>query len=492
MQSIHKINIKACALLALWGMIFGNAVHAQVFDMVVAADGSGDYTSIQAAIDAVPANQAQRTLIFVKGGMYREKVTTTSSVKNVSIIGEDAEKVTLSWNDYSPSTSAADSYTLLADIAGLYVENLTIENTAYKEFSGVGQALAVRTIGDSMAFKNCKYMSFQDTYYAHKNRNYNLNCYVEGGTDFIYGDATSVWDSCTIKCLKGGSFITAPADAKIVTPIGDGFLHGLLFRYCTVTAEIGVPDNQYYLGRPWNEKSSSVYIECTLGPHIRPAGWSTWEGNNHESSVFAEYKSMTPQGELVDVSKRVDWSYQLDSATVAKRYNLGFFLRRFRFPNHDTWDPTRVTTALSQPTGFKRNGSVLVWQKVENAIGYVVLQDGAVIGFSETESFDLQDALNEASEYTAKSVSFSGALSGPATDTPVSSAKVYPAKLHMTQSRNQLHFSERADYRVYDLKGQLVLTGTNTTISTQSLKGGVYVVKAISAKGTITQKIKLY
>lgn len=480
-----------CILVCLLMIVGINSVSSQVFDIVVAEDGSGDYTSIQAAINAVPNNQAQRTLIYVKAGTYKEKVTTTASKQNVSIIGENAENVILTWNDYYPNTSASESYTFLADIAGLYVENLTIENTASKEFNGVGQALAVRTIGDSMAFKNCKYLGFQDTYYAHKNRNYNLNCYVEGGTDFIYGDATSVWDSCTIHCLKGGQYITAPADAKIVTPIGDGFLHGLLFRYCTVTAEEGVAQGQYYLGRPWQPKSSSVYIECILGEHIKDLGWSTWSDNNHESSYFAEYNSKNPDGTLTDISKRVDWSFQLDSATAAKRYNLPFFLRRFRFPNHDTWDPTRVTTPLSRPTGFRRNGNTLVWQKVENAEGYVVYKNGETIGFAETESFEISGTVDENAEYSTKSVSFSGALSAVSTDVVVSTTDVFENSISMKNVDGLIHFTEVVDFQIYSMQGSLVESGRDNTFSLKPFDSGIYIVKASNGESFISQKIKM-
>lgn len=491
MKGAKKLRDLKKSLLIVLSTFLGLQVNAQVFDMVVAADGSGDYTSIQAALDAVPTGQSTRTLIYVKAGMYREKVTTSSTLKNVSIIGEDADNVILSWNDYYPNISAADSYTFLADIAGLYVENLTIENTAKKEFgSGVGQALAVRTIGDSMAFKNCKYLSFQDTYYAHKNRNYNLNCYVEGGTDFIYGDATSVWDSCTINCLPNGYYITAPADAKIITPTTPEFLHGLLFRYCNITAADGVPNNQYYLGRPWAERSSSVFIECTLGPHIRPIGWDTW-GNDETTTVFAEYKSKNPDGSLTDVSQRASWSYQLDSSIVARRYNLAFFLRRFRLPNQDTWDPTRVTTPASRPTGFKRTGSTLVWQNVENAIGYVILKDGSTLGFSETESFEIPGTVDENAEYTAKSVSFSGALSQASTDVVVSNNNIKEENLQMVVLTSEIQFSEIVNFQVYSMQGKLLTSGRNNTVSIQELGKGIFVVQASEKGKFVTQKIRI-
>lgn len=470
-------------LLILFVVVFSST--AQVFDIVVDKNGTGDYTSIQEALDAVPDNQANRTLIFIKGGLYKEKVVSASTKKNVSIIGESAETVIISWNDYYPSTSASESYTFLANIAGLYMENVSIENTASKEFSGVGQALAIRTIGDSMAFKNCRYYGFQDTYYAHKNRNYNLNCYVEGGTDFIYGDATSVWDSCTIHCLKGGQYITAPADAKIITPTTPPFLHGLLFRHCDITAEEGVPNNQYFLGRPWNEKSSSVYIECILGEHIKSAGWATWEGNNHESAVFAEYKSTKPDGSLADVSSRVEWSAQLDSATVSKKYNLTYFLRRFKFPVSDTWDPLRVTTPLPAPEGVSRNGSQLTWQSVDYAKGFIILKDGVFLGFAETTTFNIPNKVDENAAYAIKSVSESGALSESSTDVSTPLMDVQKNDLGIIYYNGNLNFLEFSDYQIYSVLGKLLVSGKGNYVDISTFNESVFIVKASNKKGVV-------
>ena len=255
------------------------SAQAQVYDFVVAKDGSTRYSTIKLALDKVPASSPNRTLIFVKNGVYEEKVWVYANKKNVSIIGESVDGVVISWDDYSGKTSGmstADSYTLLVEGDDFYGENLTIKNTA----GNVGQAVAVRTTGDRQIFKNCKFIGFQDTYYAHKKRQYNVDCYVEGATDFIFGDATTVFENSTINSVKGGQYITAPNDTKLIstTASGDPFYHGLLFLECLLTADEDVPANSYYLGRPWGAPGSAVYIDCTLGEHIRPAGWSEWNG----------------------------------------------------------------------------------------------------------------------------------------------------------------------------------------------------------------------
>ncbi len=249
------LNWKRYCLLIFSLFIFSYG-KSQVFDFVVDAAGSGDFTSIQDAISAVSDNSSERTLIFIKNGIYYEKVLVPASKINVSLIGQSAHGVILTYDDNpQKGTSPADTYTLHADADGFYAENITVENTSGK----VGQAIAIRTTGDTMAFKNCRFLGFQDTYYAHKRRQYNLKCFVQGGTDFIYGDATTVFDSCTINCVNGGSYISAPADTKLVTNIaGTNFLHGLLFRFCNVTADEDVSAKQLLPG-------PSLATQCFFG-----------------------------------------------------------------------------------------------------------------------------------------------------------------------------------------------------------------------------------
>ncbi|WP_340114646.1 pectinesterase family protein [Maribellus mangrovi] len=474
-----KLSGKYLLLLLL--VLFVNAGWGQVFDLVVDAHGTGDYNNIQKAINSAPDNSSERTLIFVKNGTYYEKVLLPASKMNVSLIGQSADGVILTYDDNpQKGTSPADTYTLHADAAGFYAENITVENTS----GNVGQAIAIRTTGDTMVFKNCRFLGFQDTYYAHKRRQYNLNCYVEGATDFIYGDATTVFDSCRINCVKGGSYITAPADTKLTTNIaGNIFLHGLLFRYCDVTADADVPDNSYYLGRPWQPNSSSVYIQCTLGDHIKSEGWSTWNDDNHLSSVFAEYQNITPGGSLVDVSQRVDWSSQLDSAIVANLYKLDFFFRK-TFGEH--WDPTRLTDNLSDPYGLSLNGNTLTWDAVDGAIGYVILKDDVVLGFADLESYTNEAVNGEISNFKVKSVTKNGALSTGKKS--VETGVIVPAQnanLIRTYSKGIIKFEEPVTFRIYNVSGSLIRTGVGDEVDISNERSGVYIVKSSNKLGDL-------
>ncbi|WP_347838378.1 pectinesterase family protein [uncultured Draconibacterium sp.] len=459
--------------------------HAQVFNYVVDKNGSADFTSIQEAINAVSSNNNERTLIFVKNGTYYEKVQVSTDKINVSLIGQDAEKVRLTYDDNpQKGTSPADTYTMLAGGNGLYVENMTIENSS----GDVGQAIAIRTTGDTMAFKNCHFNGFQDTYYAHKNRQYNLNCTVKGATDFIYGDATAVFDSCTVNCVKGGSYISAPADTKLISWIyGKKFLHGLLFRYCNVTADDDVPVSSYYLGRPWQPDASSVYISCVLGRHIKAEGWSTWSGDNHLSAVFAEYQNKNEDGSLTDISQRAEWSSQLDSATVASRYKLSYFLRK----NGKTWDPLRMTLEQESPNGVSLGNNTLSWNAVDNAIGYVVFKTDSVLGFTSTTMFEATNLKGNSTDYQIKSVTKYGALSLSTYSIPTGvNGLPKNTKLIQTYKNGIVNFSQVVNYQVFTLSGVLVDSGKSDNVNIQTEHSGMYIVQVKNNRGE-TAAIKI-
>ncbi len=479
-----KNRIKASVLGI---MVFSLSLHAQVFDAIVDVNGTGDYTTLQAAFDAIEDNAESRTILFIKNGTYNEKVHLTSTKTNVSLIGENVEKVLIVWDDYEgkeDGMNGAESYTFLAEGPDFYMENVTVQNNAGR----VGQAVAIRTTGDQMVFKNCRFLGNQDTYYAHKNRQYNYKCFIEGNTDFIYGDATGVFDSCEVHCLTGGQYITAPADTKLRTQFSTRvFLHGLLFRYCDITAADGVSGNSYYLGRPWQPESSSVYLWCTLGNHIKPQGWSTWSDDNHLSSYFGEYASVDTDGNAVDVSQRVDWSYQVTEAQATSLYALNFFLRK----NYVEWDPVPMTQTLAYPTHIALNGTQLSWDAVESAVGYVVMYNGTSIGITETNSITLDQTYNE-TELEVVTVSDFGSLSDgnvadPSTALPNIKAGNDLVKIY----RNQIMAKEPVNLEVFLMNGKRFTVQNNiTSYALSQVPQGAYLLKITDKNGDVfVQKI---
>jgi pectinesterase len=274
------------------------------FDFVVAKDGSGDFTTVQEAIDAVPHLRKKRTRILVRKGTYKEKLILPSTKTMVSIIGEDVMETIITYDDYASrknsfgeemGTSGSSGFFIFGD--DFIAKNLTFSNTAGE----VGQAVAVRVDGDRILFENCRFLGFQDTLYPHgrNSRQYYRKCYIEGTVDFIFGWATALFEDCTIHCKQRG-YITAAS-----TP--EDSPYGFVFLRCRITGDAG--ENSFYLGRPWRPHARVVYLHCEMDRHIKPEGWHNWNKPETENTAFyAEYKC---SGKGANPGKRVAWSHQL-------------------------------------------------------------------------------------------------------------------------------------------------------------------------------------
>ena len=296
---------------------------ADKYDYIVAQDGSGDFKTIQAAIDASKAFPYQRVKIFIKNGIYHEKVLVPSCNTQLSLIGESKDSTIITYSDYFKKidrgrNSTFYTATVLVQANDFHAENLTIENSA----GPVGQALALAVEADRCSFKNCRLLGNQDTLYvAGENaRQYFSECFIEGTTDFIFGEATAWFQKCVIKS-KANSFITAAS-----TP--QGVSYGFVFSDCSLLAAPGV--EKVLLGRPWRKYAKTVYINCNLGSFIAPAGWNNWsEPDNEKTAFYAEYKST---GEGANPGKRVSWSKQLTDKE-AKKYTISNVLGGKRLKN---------------------------------------------------------------------------------------------------------------------------------------------------------------
>ncbi len=296
-------------LICFLALNLASSLAAGSTRVVVAQDGSGDFTSIQEAINTCRAFQTEEKVIYIKEGIYREKILIDSFFTHLHLIGESRENTIITFGDHAnmEGIGTFNSYTLkvMGDFTTL--ENLTIRNDA----GPVGQAVALHVEGDGIRVKNCNLEGDQDTLYTggQKSRQYYTHCYISGTTDFIFGAATAVFDYCTLHSKKN-SYITAAS-----TPQHNKF--GYVFRYCSLTAEPDV--DKVYLGRPWRDYAQVVFIQCDMGAHIRPEGWHNWGKPEREKTTFyAEYNS---QGEGGQPAGRVSWSHQI-SKKQAKKYTM--------------------------------------------------------------------------------------------------------------------------------------------------------------------------
>ena len=290
----------------------------------VSKDGSGDYTTVQAAVDAVA--EGETATIMVKAGTYEGMVKvglrTKPSTKCISLIGEGMDKTIITAangkNNIGSGKDVRDYATLGVFAPDFYAQDICIQNTGGKT---AGQALALHMDGDRSTFYRCKITGYQDTHRTKKGvRSYYKECVIEGATDYIYAGGTCWFEHCTLNSVAGG-YITAPEDITYYTTASDGTTKiwlGFIFNECTVTKASGVSDKSVSLGRCWGaEKCGSMFLNCQLNNVIKAAGWETMGGNDGTKSYYAEYKSKNGTA-LADVSNRISWSHQLTDADYEK------------------------------------------------------------------------------------------------------------------------------------------------------------------------------
>jgi pectinesterase len=300
---------KLVALLCLSWLLIGRALG---YDFVVAQDGSGTHKTVQEAFNAVPDFRKKVTTIFIKKGVYKEKLVLAGSKNLVKIIGEDLTKTVLTYDDYNQKKNifGEDKGTSGSSSIYIYGGDFSAENITFQNSSGpVGQAVAVWVAGDKARFRNCRFLGFQDTLYTYGygSRQYYKDCYIEGTVDFIFGSSTAWFEDCTIFCKKSG-YVTAAS-----TP--DSTRYGYVFKHCKITGD--APAGSFYLGRPWRPYAKTVYISCDLGEQIKPEGWDHWSNeSNKKTAYYAEYQN---KGKGFQPRQRVPWAHQL-TEQEAKEY----------------------------------------------------------------------------------------------------------------------------------------------------------------------------
>jgi PelA/Pel-15E family pectate lyase len=274
--------------------------------IVVAADGSGDFKTVQQAVDHVPDNNTERIVIQIKPGVYREQIRVTSGKRYLTFQGEDPRHTVLTYRiSAQEAGNTRLAFSTLINAVDFRAENLTFENTF-----GVGsQAVALFVDADRAEFRNCRFLGWQDTLFVNGAHHSFKDCYIEGHVDFIFGSASAIFEHCTIHS-KGAGYVTAHYRTSAEENTGFVFVRSRLTGQNTGT---GV-----YLGRPWRPYARVIFLECWLGAHIRPEGWDNWRDPAREKTAwFAEYNSHGPGA---NTSARVAWSRQL-TASAAKAFS---------------------------------------------------------------------------------------------------------------------------------------------------------------------------
>jgi pectinesterase len=249
----------------------------------VALNGSGQYTTVGAALNSLSGSNTTPTQIRIQPGNYFEKLVVDKPfVTLCGQTGRQADTV-LTYNDRADEVGTSGSYSVQVTADDVSVENITIENSV-----GPGvQAVALLTQGQRTQFRNCRMIGYQDTLYTHSGTQYFRDCFVQGSVDYIFGGATAVFEDCTIHTIEGGTAITAPSTEPTV-PFGIVFLGG------EATAASGVSSGSQNLGRNWRPAGSTTYIRTVLGAHISAVGWGPMGENTLDTARFSEYQTSGP------------------------------------------------------------------------------------------------------------------------------------------------------------------------------------------------------
>jgi pectin methylesterase-like acyl-CoA thioesterase len=401
--------------------------EAKLYDAVVAQDGSGDYRTLQEAIDAAPEGRGTPWLIFVKNGQYQEHIDIPAKKPCLHIIGQDRDKTVVMDNRLSGGENAYSvdpGATVVVKGANTFFENITLENSYGHEKQAGPQALALNTVADRVVLNNVALLSYQDTWITtstSNNRHYIKNSLIEGAVDFIYNSGNVYLDGDTLEINRpSGGYIVAPSHAADVK-------WGYVFQNNVLRARPGVNVTDVWLGRPWHNQPKTVFINLQTYINIPAKGWYNTMGGL--PALWAEYNTVDKDGNPVDLSQRESYYYYMNGDEKVEKYGVKNTLTAEEAAEYtlknvmggdDNWQPDQLCEACDAPVVREENG-VLSWETVPYAICYVVTKNGEVAGFTTETSFEgaaVQAASNRAAGealWQVQAVNEFGGLSKKAT-----------------------------------------------------------------------------
>ncbi|GAB6119151.1 pectinesterase family protein [Dysgonomonas termitidis] len=391
----------------VYGYAQGNS---SPFHAVVAEDGSGDYTSIQKAIDMAPDNSATPWLIFVKNGSYKEQVFIPKTKPNIHLIGQDKDKTIIhhrlnvggkpddntpnekrGYWEYSVHNPASEMYKCEGAVVRIegshfYSENISYINDWGVDFQSGPQALAMNTQADCVAFNNCIFRSFQDTWMTSMkndaNRIYARDCWIEGAVDYFYGGGDALLENCTFYNVRSGSVIVAPSHKTAK--------YGYVFRDCTIDGSSAAADGKQKLGRPWHNSPRAIYIHTTMRIPVAPEGWANMGA---VPALFAEYDSRDQEGNVLDLSlRKTEYEGRGENApkgscpaSITREEADGYVYENIIHGN-DGWNPRAMMDRLPAPENIKFQEGKVTWMAIPEVTGYIVFDGENIVGFTTKTS----------------------------------------------------------------------------------------------------------
>jgi pectinesterase len=306
LNSGHNLwqSLIICLLLLL-----ADSALAQT-NLTVAADGSGQFKTVQEAVMTVPSGTAANpVIIHIKPGTYRELIYVQREKRFFQLVGENSTNTVIVFGLYASMTNLDGKPigTFHTPTATIDADDFTAEQVTFENSAGpVGQALAIRVDGDRAAFRDCRFIGWQDTILVNRGRQYFDHCYIGGHVDFIFGAATSWFEHCLICSRGAGGYLTAASTPNDVP-------YGYVFSHCRIIGEN--PETRTYLGRPWRIYASTIYLDTEMSEVVRPEGWNDWKKpETHQTARYAEFNSTGPGA---SPATRVPWAKQLTAEEAA-------------------------------------------------------------------------------------------------------------------------------------------------------------------------------
>ncbi|KAG0581604.1 hypothetical protein KC19_4G265100 [Ceratodon purpureus] len=290
-----------------WRSIFKNVsdYYDRGIVLVVGADATAEFTSIQDAIDQVPEFNTKRVTIYVKSGIYEEKVIIPASKPYVTLQGEGRNRTIISWHDTAAAAGTLMSASVIVESDHFIARDISFKNTAHAPVPNITnmQAAAIRISGDKAFLLRCNFYSHQDTLYDHQGRHYYFRCFIQGSEDFVFGAARSLFQRCVLHSIAHGDGGALVAQGKNF-PGSIRMPSGFSFLQCHIKGT-GMP----YLGRAWGQYSTVVYSRCQIDANIRPVGWYDWGLREREWTAYLGQFKCTGRG--ANSTGRVSWSREL-------------------------------------------------------------------------------------------------------------------------------------------------------------------------------------
>ncbi|RVW44340.1 Pectinesterase/pectinesterase inhibitor PPE8B [Vitis vinifera] len=295
-------------------------------DVTVAADGTGNYTTVMDAVQAAPDYSQNHYVIYIKQGIYRENVEIKKKKWNLMMVGDGMGATVITGNrSYIDGWTTYASATFAVKGKGFIARDMTFENTAGPEKH---QAVALRSDSDLSVYYRCSMRGYQDTLYPHTNRQFYRECRISGTVDFIFGDATVVFQNCQILVKKGlpnqKNTITAQGRKDPAQPTG----FSIQFSNISADSDLlaSVNSTLSYLGRPWKQYSRTIIMKSYISDAIRPEGWLEWNGDFAlDTLYYGEYMNYGPSAGL---GSRVQWPgfHLLNNSAQAANFTVTEFI----------------------------------------------------------------------------------------------------------------------------------------------------------------------